>query len=155
VAIFVRRQNVAQTAFAEYHDMINAFPADRTDQPFNAPAETHDQQSLEQPERDCRHDEEDHGNNAIRMIVKQRLPSLRGGPLPPCHILGDAGLADLCDSAQQEFKYFGTEIGVPRRIGAGAPACNGRTGRCEGQHAVEFARCCPFERGPSDPSERM
>ena len=28
VVIFVRQQNVAQMAFAEYHDMIDAFPAD-------------------------------------------------------------------------------------------------------------------------------
>jgi hypothetical protein len=30
----VREQHVAQMAFAEYRDMINAFPADRSDQPF-------------------------------------------------------------------------------------------------------------------------
>src|SRR6478609_381878 len=34
VIAHVRQQHVAQMAFAEYHDMINAFPADRTDQPF-------------------------------------------------------------------------------------------------------------------------
>jgi hypothetical protein len=30
----VRGQHVAQMAFAEYHDMIKTFPADRSDQPF-------------------------------------------------------------------------------------------------------------------------
>jgi len=30
----IRQQHVAQMAFAKYHDMINAFPADRADQPF-------------------------------------------------------------------------------------------------------------------------
>jgi hypothetical protein len=30
----VRQQNVAQMAFAKYHDMVSAFPADRADQPF-------------------------------------------------------------------------------------------------------------------------
>src|ERR1700761_8816817 len=55
----------------------------------------HNQQAVEQPERDCRHDEEVHCDNAIRMVAKERLPSLRGRPPPPRHILGDAGLADL------------------------------------------------------------
>ena len=31
----VRQQRVAQMAFAKYDDMINAFPADRPDQPFS------------------------------------------------------------------------------------------------------------------------
>src|SRR5205814_634353 len=30
----VRQQHVTQMAFAKHHDMINAFPADRADQPF-------------------------------------------------------------------------------------------------------------------------
>jgi hypothetical protein len=34
-SLFKDQQNVAQMAFAEYDDMINAFPADRTDQPFS------------------------------------------------------------------------------------------------------------------------
>ena len=37
VVIFVRQQNVAQMAFAEDHNMINAFPPDRPDQPFGMP----------------------------------------------------------------------------------------------------------------------
>src|SRR5262249_34931251 len=59
------------------------------------PAVAHDQQTIEQSERDCRHDEEIHCGNAIRMVAKERLPSLRGRAPPPHHILGDAGLADL------------------------------------------------------------
>jgi hypothetical protein len=34
VVAHVREQHVTQMAFAKYHDMINAFPADRADQPF-------------------------------------------------------------------------------------------------------------------------
>jgi hypothetical protein len=34
VVAHVREQHVAQMTFAEDHDMINAFPADRSDQPF-------------------------------------------------------------------------------------------------------------------------
>src|SRR6202043_709735 len=29
------------------------------------------------------------------MVTKERLPSLRGRSPPPCHILGDAGLANI------------------------------------------------------------
>src|ERR1700759_283039 len=54
----------------------------------------HDQQTIEQPKRDCRHDEERHCYNAIRMVAKERLPPQRGRAPPPRHILGDAGLAD-------------------------------------------------------------
>src|SRR6516165_10514875 len=59
------------------------------------PAVADDQQTIEQSKRDCRHDEEVHRDNAIRMVAKERLPSLRGKASPPRHILGDAGLADL------------------------------------------------------------
>src|SRR3984957_16780166 len=59
------------------------------------PAMAHDQQTIEQPERDCRHDEEVHCDNASRMVAKERLPSLRGRAPPPRHILGHAGLADV------------------------------------------------------------
>jgi hypothetical protein len=34
VIVHVRKQHVAQMAFAKYHDVISAFPADRADQPF-------------------------------------------------------------------------------------------------------------------------
>src|ERR1700721_400708 len=56
---------------------------------------SHDEESMEQPERDRRHDEEVHGGNALSMVAKERLPSLRGRGPPPRHILGHAGLADL------------------------------------------------------------
>ena len=41
----------------------------------------YDQQTIEQSERDCRHDEEIHCDNATRMVAKERLPSLRRRPL--------------------------------------------------------------------------
>src|ERR1700694_3896238 len=34
VVVHVGQQHMAQMAFAEHHDMIEAFPADRADQPF-------------------------------------------------------------------------------------------------------------------------
>src|ERR1700692_1248393 len=132
---------MAQMAFAEHHDMIEALPADGADQPVcvgvlpggtrrgravsnadrsNAadkylsvctvaipdqvardllpaaslseligdpfgrwvcsnsepqklpPAVTHDQQAVEQPERDCRHHEQVHRGNPISMVTKER-----------------------------------------------------------------------------------
>src|SRR6516165_3624026 len=45
------------------------------------PVVADDQQSIEQSERDCRHDKEVHCDNAIRMVAKERLPSCVGGPL--------------------------------------------------------------------------
>src|ERR1700716_615461 len=58
------------------------------------PAMTHNQQAIEQPERDCRHHEQVHRGNPISMVTKKRPPSLRGRNPPPHHIFGHAGLAD-------------------------------------------------------------
>src|ERR1700747_3761175 len=59
------------------------------------PVMAHDEQSIEQPKRDRRHDEEVHCGNALSMVAKERLPSLRGRAPPPRHMLGHAGLADV------------------------------------------------------------
>src|ERR1700716_72926 len=59
------------------------------------PAMTHNQQAIEQPERDCRHHEQVHRGNPISMVTKKRPPSLRGRNPPPHHIFGHAGLADI------------------------------------------------------------
>src|SRR5260221_9186726 len=55
----------------------------------------HNQQAVEQPERDCRHHEQVHRGNPISMVTKERPPSLRGRNPPPHHIFGHAGLADI------------------------------------------------------------
>src|ERR1700680_1203374 len=59
------------------------------------PAMTHDQQAIEQLERDCRHHEQVHRGNPISMVTKERPPSLRGRNPPPLHIFCHAGLADI------------------------------------------------------------
>src|SRR5712672_135729 len=59
------------------------------------PAMTYNQQAIEQPERDCRHQEQVHRGNPISMVTKERPPSLRGRNPPPHHIFGHAGLADI------------------------------------------------------------
>ena len=46
------------------------------------PAMTHSQQTIEQPERDCRHHEQVHRGDAISMVTKERPPHpCDGGPL--------------------------------------------------------------------------
>jgi hypothetical protein len=39
-------------------------------------AVAHDQQSIEEPERGCRHDKQVDRRDAIRMVAKECLPSL-------------------------------------------------------------------------------
>src|SRR5262249_12083759 len=58
-------------------------------------AMAHDQQTVEKTKGDRRHDEQVHGDNAISMVAKERLPPLRGRSPPPRHILGHAGLANV------------------------------------------------------------
>src|ERR1019366_9701681 len=41
------------------------------------PAMTHNQQAIEQPERDCRHHEQVHRGNPISMVTKERPPSTK------------------------------------------------------------------------------
>jgi hypothetical protein len=50
--------------------------------PQNLPSTVpHNQQAVEQTKRDCRHDEQIHRGNTVSMIMKERLPALRCGPL--------------------------------------------------------------------------
>jgi hypothetical protein len=65
-------------------------------------------------ERDRRHHEKVHFDNAIGMVTKERLPPLRGRSPPPCHILGDAALADL-DAELEKFSVDPRRS--PQRVG--------------------------------------
>src|SRR6202795_324418 len=49
---------------------------------------SHNQQTVEQAKRDCRYDEQVHRGDAVRMIMKERLPALGGRASSPGHILG-------------------------------------------------------------------
>src|SRR5258705_7360701 len=140
VIFHVTEQQVTEVSLAEYNDVVKAFPADRTDQPFSisvlpwgarrrrsiadayrsesankdltispvpvtneiagsllptarlrdlicdpfcgwmrcdakpqnmSPAVPHDQQSIEQAKRDCRHDEHIHRGNPISVIAEE------------------------------------------------------------------------------------
>src|SRR5258705_12809060 len=66
---------------AEPYDLSSAVP--------------HDQQSIEQTKRDCRHDEQIYRSNPIRMIAKESLPSLGRRASSPGHRLGPTRLPDF------------------------------------------------------------
>src|SRR6266852_951246 len=153
----VRQQYVTEVPLSEHNNVVEAFPSDRTDQPFGTsilprgawrrwsvanahrskssdediaigliaiadqivgspfPAESfrnlicnpfcgrmrcdaepydlssavpHDQQSIEQTKRDCRHDEQIHRGDPVGVIVEECLPSLGRWFSPLDHILG-------------------------------------------------------------------
>ena len=65
-------------------------------QPQNAASiMAHDQQALEEPERNRRNDKEVHRGDAISMVAKKRPPTLRRRSPAPRHILRHAHLADV------------------------------------------------------------
>jgi hypothetical protein len=54
----------------------------------------HDQQTIEQAERDCRRDEQIHRGDAVSMIEEERLPPSGRRTSSLGHIFGHAGLSD-------------------------------------------------------------
>src|SRR6202022_835063 len=66
-----------------------------------SPAVPHDQQSIEQVKRDCRHDEHIHRSDPISVIADKGSPALRRRVSSPDHVFGDAGLADLDAELEQ------------------------------------------------------
>src|SRR6202521_404027 len=72
---------------AEPYDLSSAVP--------------HDQQSIEQRKRDCRHDEKVHRGDAVGMIMEECLPSLGRRASSPGHILGHTRLPDFDAELEQ------------------------------------------------------
>src|ERR1700738_4511463 len=170
VIFHVTEQQVTEVAFSEYNDVVKAFPANRTDQPFSisilprgarrrrsianahrsesadkdltispvpvtneiagsllppacfrdlicdpfcgwmrcdakpqnmSPAVPHDQQSIEQAKRDCRHDEHIHRSDPISVIAEECPPALGRRVSSPDHVLGHAGLSDIDAELEQ------------------------------------------------------
>jgi hypothetical protein len=97
------------------------------------PAMAHDKQSIEQPERDRRNHEKVYRGDAVSMVAKKGLPSLRRRASLAGHILGDAGLADL-DAELEQFAMDPRRS--PQRIGnahlADQPPYFGRNRRSAG-----------------------
>src|SRR3984885_14265179 len=97
------------------------------------PAMAHDKQSIEQPERDRRNHEKVHRGDAVGVVAKKGLPSLRPRTSLAGYILGDAGLADL-DAELEQFAMDPRRS--PQRIGnahlADQPSYFGRNRRSAG-----------------------
>jgi hypothetical protein len=60
-----------------------------------SPAVPHDQQSIEQAKRDCRHDEHIDRGDPIRVIAEECPSALGRRVSSPDHVLGHAGLSDI------------------------------------------------------------
>src|SRR5260221_3225648 len=61
----------------------------------------HDQQAIEQAKRDRRHDEQIHRGDAVGMIMKERLPTLRRWFSSFDYIFGHARLPDIDSELEQ------------------------------------------------------
>src|SRR6202047_2122557 len=79
-----------------------------------SPAVPHDQQSIEQAKRDCRHDEHIHCSDPISVIAEECPPALRRRVASPDHVLGHAGLSDI-DAELEELSMDPRRS--PQRIG--------------------------------------
>src|ERR1700676_3037450 len=170
VIFHVTEQQVTELALAEYNNVVKAFPADRTDQPFSisilprgarrrrsiadasrsesadkdltigpvpvtneiagslfppasfrdlicdpfrgwmrcdakpqnmSPAVPHDQQSIEQEKRDCRHDKQIHSRDAVGMIADKGSPALGRRVSSPDDVFCHAGLSDIDAELEQ------------------------------------------------------
>src|ERR1700761_3781111 len=66
-----------------------------------SPVVSHDQQSIEQAKRDCRHDEHIHRSDPVRMIAEECPPALGRRVSSPDHVLGHAGLSDADAELEQ------------------------------------------------------
>src|SRR6476659_5486937 len=76
-------------------------------------AAAHNQQPVEEPERDGRHHEQVHRCDTICMIAQERLPALRRWTPPARHVLGNAGLPDI-DAELEQFAM--NTRGTPQRV---------------------------------------
>src|SRR5260221_1582149 len=76
-----------------------------------SPAVPHDQQSIEQAKRDCRHDEHIHRSDPISVVAEECPPALGWRVSSPDHVLSHARLSDICVSAWNKDPLFGV-IGI-------------------------------------------
>src|SRR6202040_1337964 len=79
-----------------------------------SPAVPHDQQSIEQAKRDCRHDEHIHRCDPISVVAEERPPALGRRVSSLGHVLGHARLSDI-DAELEEFSMDPRRS--PQRIG--------------------------------------
>src|ERR1700682_2984258 len=79
-----------------------------------SPAVPHDQQSIEQAKRDCRHDKQIHSRDAVGMIADKGPPALGWRVSSLGRVLGHAGLSDS-NAELEEFSMDPRRS--PQRIG--------------------------------------
>src|SRR5258707_5110756 len=79
-----------------------------------SPAVPHDQQSIEQAKRDCRHDEHIHRSDPISVVAEECPPALGWRVSSPDHVLSHARLSDI-DAELEEFSMDPRRS--PQRIG--------------------------------------
>src|ERR1700722_6283021 len=79
-----------------------------------SPAVSHDQQSIEQAKRECRHDEHIHRSDPVSVVAEERPPALGRRISSPDHVLGYARLSDI-DAELEEFSMDPRRS--PQRIG--------------------------------------
>jgi hypothetical protein len=72
-----------------------------------------DQESVQQPKRDRRDQEQVHRCDAIGMIAKEGLPALRRRHPPSRHVLCDRGLSDI-DAELEQFAVYPRS--APKRV---------------------------------------
>src|SRR5262245_15757585 len=72
-----------------------------------------DQESVQQPKRDRRDQEQIHRCDAVGMIAKEGLPALRRRHPPPRHLLCDRGLSDI-DAELEQFAVYPRS--APKRV---------------------------------------
>src|SRR5262249_49379639 len=64
-----------------------------------------DQQSVQQPKRDCRDQKQIHRCGAVGVIAQEGLPALRWRSPSPCHVLCDRSLSDI-DAELEQFPVY-------------------------------------------------
>jgi hypothetical protein len=79
-----------------------------------SPVVPHDQQSIEQAKRDCRHDEHIHRSDPVSVVAEERPPALGRRVSSPDHVLGHARLSDI-DAELEKFSMDPRRS--PQRIG--------------------------------------
>jgi hypothetical protein len=116
IVVHVGQQHMAQMAFAEYHDMIKAFPADRADQAFCGcvlPGWTRRRRAVSNADRSNAADKYLSVCTSRSGLGSEGFPARED--TPPHHIFGHAGLTVIdvwLEKLAMDPRYS------PQRIGA-------------------------------------
>src|SRR5262249_6336975 len=95
-----------------------------------------DQQSIQQPKRDCWDQEQIHRCDAVGVIAQEGLPTLRRRSLSPRHILCNRGLSDI-DAELEQFPVYPGR--TPKRV-------------CDAHFVDQTANVCRYRRPTAERS---